>query len=188
MTSSSPLPDGSPPSDARTSQPPAWAWILGLAGLIPFVMCAAMQWYGPPGWRMLAGLALLSYGAVIVSFLGGIHWGLAMRASPVPTPRLIWGVMPSLLGWSAVLLDSPWGPWRVGVDPAGLLCRRSQRLPDAGPVGLAAAARHLDLGGHRQRGAGRAGVLVGLAPTHEQGVELAHGDLAPGGAAVVALV
>jgi len=110
MTSSSPLPDGSPPSDARTSQPPAWAWILGLAGLIPFVMCAAMQWYGPPGWRMLAGLALLSYGAVIVSFLGGIHWGLAMRASPVPTPRLIWGVMPSLLGWSAVLLDSPWGP------------------------------------------------------------------------------
>jgi Protein of unknown function (DUF3429) len=110
MTSSSPLPDGSPPSDARNSQPPAWAWILGLAGLIPFVMCAAMQWYGPPGWRMLAGLALLSYGAVIVSFLGGIHWGLAMRASPVPTPRLIWGVMPSLLGWSAVLLDSPWGP------------------------------------------------------------------------------
>lgn len=110
MTSSSPLPDGSPPSDARTSQPPAWAWILGLAGLIPFVMCAAMQWYGPPGWRMLAGLALLSYGAVIVSFLGGIHWGLAMRASPVPTLRLIWGVMPSLLGWSAVLLDSPWGP------------------------------------------------------------------------------
>lgn len=110
MNSSSPLPDRSPPSDARTSQPPAWAWILGLAGLIPFVLGAAMQWYGPPGWRMLAGLALLSYGAVIVSFLGGIHWGLAMRASPVPTPRLIWGVMPSLLGWSAVLLDSPWGP------------------------------------------------------------------------------
>ncbi len=58
---------------------------------------------------MLAGMALLSYGAVIVSFLGGIHWGLAMRASPVPVARLVWGVLPSLLGWLAVLLDSPWG-------------------------------------------------------------------------------
>ncbi len=111
MTNSSPNLDAPLPSAAAwTSQPPAWAWILGLAGLIPFVMGAAMQWYGPPGWRMLAGLALLSYGAVIVSFLGGIHWGLAMRATPVPLVRLIWGVMPSLLGWSAVLLDSPWGP------------------------------------------------------------------------------
>ncbi len=54
-------------------------------------------------------MALLSYGAVIVSFLGGIHWGLAMRASPVPVARLVWGVLPSLLGWLAVLLDSPWG-------------------------------------------------------------------------------
>lgn len=100
----------STPSLAWASQPPALAWALGLTGLIPFVLGAALQWYGPPGWRMLAGMALLSYGAVIVSFLGGIHWGLAMRVSPVPVARLVWGVLPSLLGWLAVLLDSPWGP------------------------------------------------------------------------------
>jgi hypothetical protein len=97
------------PNLAWASQPPTLAWALGLAGLIPFVLGSALQWYGPPGWRMLAGMALLSYGAVIVSFLGGIHWGLAMRASPVPVARLVWGVLPSLLGWLAVLLDSPWG-------------------------------------------------------------------------------
>ncbi|MEI7783796.1 MAG: DUF3429 domain-containing protein, partial [Betaproteobacteria bacterium] len=101
--------NGSAPSSAWASQPPTLAWILGLAGLIPFVLCAALQWYSLPGWRMLAGTALLAYGAVIVSFLGGIHWGLAMRASPVPIARLLWGVLPSLLGWLAVLLDSPWG-------------------------------------------------------------------------------
>lgn len=97
------------PDSSWAFQPPALAWMLGLAGLIPFVLCAAVQWYSVPGWRMLAGSALLSYGAVIVSFLGGIHWGLAMRASPVPMARLVWGVLPSLLGWLAVLLDSPWG-------------------------------------------------------------------------------
>lgn len=105
----SPSDSSSTPNLAWASQPPTLAWALGLAGLIPFVLGAALQWYGPPGWRMLAGMALLSYGAVIVSFLGGIHWGLAMRASPVPVARLVWGVLPSLLGWLAVLLDSPWG-------------------------------------------------------------------------------
>lgn len=85
------------------------AWALGLAGLIPFLAATALQWFTPPGWRMLAASALLTYGAVIVSFLGGIHWGLAMRAGPPPAARLIWGVVPSLLGWLGVLLDSPWG-------------------------------------------------------------------------------
>lgn len=91
------------------SRPSQLAWLLGLAGLIPFVAGAALQWASPPGWRMLAGSALLTYGAVIVSFLGGIHWGLAMRMQAPPASRLVWGVLPSLLGWLAVLLDSPWG-------------------------------------------------------------------------------
>lgn len=97
--------DSAPPADP----PSTLAWALGLAGLIPFVLLAAAQWFSVPGWRMLAGSALLSYGALIVSFLGGIHWGLAMRGRPLAPVRLIWGVLPSLLGWLAVLLDSPWG-------------------------------------------------------------------------------
>jgi hypothetical protein len=84
-------------------------YTLSPQGLIPFVLLAAVQWFSVPGWRMLAGSALLSYGALIVSFLGGIHWGLVMRGRPVASARLIWGVLPSLLGWLAVLLDSPWG-------------------------------------------------------------------------------
>lgn len=101
------------PSDRPLHQaaggPSSLAWALGLAGLLPFLAGAALQWFTPPGWRMLAGSALLTYGAVIVSFLGGIHWGLAMRGA-VPQPaRLLWGVVPSLLGWLGILLDSPWG-------------------------------------------------------------------------------
>ena len=99
-----------PASATDLHAPSRLAWSLGLAGLIPFLAGAALQWFTPPGWRMLAGTALLVYGAVIVSFLGGIHWGLAMRSDPAQaSPRLVWGVLPSLLGWLAVLLDSPWG-------------------------------------------------------------------------------
>jgi hypothetical protein len=104
-----PLPPVSDDSAQLAHPPSALAWALGLAGLAPFVMLAAVQWLSVPGWRMLAGSALLSYGALIVSFLGGIHWGLAMRGRPLAPARLIWGVLPSLLGWLAVLLDSPWG-------------------------------------------------------------------------------
>lgn len=89
--------------------PSRLAWALGLAGLIPFLAGAALQWTSPPGWRMLAASALLTYGAVIVSFLGGIHWGLAMRGGMPSAPALLWGVAPSLLGWLAILLDLPRG-------------------------------------------------------------------------------
>ena len=98
-----------PSAASESSRPPPLAWMLGLAGLLPFLVGAALQWFSPPGWRMLAASALLTYGAVIVSFLGGIHWGLAMRSGAPPSARLVWGVVPSLLGWLAVLLDSPWG-------------------------------------------------------------------------------
>lgn len=100
------MPGGALPSAAA---PTPLAWALGLAGLLPFLAGAALQWFTPPGWRMLAASALLTYGAVIVSFLGGIHWGLAMRAGQPAPARLVWGVVPSLLGWLGILLDSPWG-------------------------------------------------------------------------------
>lgn len=78
---------------------------LGLGGLLPFVGLALALWLAPPDIRPLAGTALLAYGATICSFLGAIHWGLAMRDPGVPSmPPLLWGVMPSLLGWLGLLL------------------------------------------------------------------------------------
>lgn len=90
---------------ADTAGPSPWAWRLGLGGLIPLVSLAAALWLAPRGDWPLAGLALLGYGATIASFLGAIHWGLAMRDGPEqPVASLLWGVLPSLLGWLALLL------------------------------------------------------------------------------------
>ncbi len=83
--------------------------MLGIAGLLPFIGGAAALWTLPPEWLGLAGNALLAYAALIVSFLGGIHWGLAMPQAAQRRKQLIWAVLPSLLGWAALLLNSVWG-------------------------------------------------------------------------------
>jgi hypothetical protein len=92
------------------ADPSNWAVRLGYGGLIPFVSLAAAIWLTSSGHQSLAATALLGYGATIVSFLGAIHWGLAMRERPAQSnASLIWGVAPSLLGWLALLLGQGWG-------------------------------------------------------------------------------
>lgn len=75
---------------------------LGYGGLVPFVAGAALAWLLAPESRPLVAAALSAYAAVIVSFLGGIHWGIGFRDG---TPRLfLWGVVPSLVAAAALML------------------------------------------------------------------------------------
>ncbi len=95
---------------ADPAGPSMWARRLGFGGLIPLVCLAAALWLSPPGGWPLASMALLGYGVTICSFLGAIHWGLVMREGPVqPMPSLLWGVVPSLLGWLALMLGAATG-------------------------------------------------------------------------------
>jgi hypothetical protein len=107
-----PTPPTRNPSAAagRAASPAGWALLLGYAGLIPFVAAAMALWLLPEGstGSALAGPALSGYAAVIVSFLGGIHWGVALRQPAPPAGLLAWGVVPSLVAWVALLLPLPW--------------------------------------------------------------------------------
>lgn len=94
----------------RSSAIPPTPLALGIAGLAPFVGFAALIGFGVPtlstgGLAVPAMAALLAYGAVILSFMGGVHWGLALRGAP-PTGYVA-SVLPSLTGWFAVLLLPP---------------------------------------------------------------------------------
>jgi Protein of unknown function (DUF3429) len=96
------------------TQPPRIAQWLGYGGLLPFVgLAGAALWLGPlESTRITA--ALLAYGASILSFMGAIHWGLAMGGGAAPDSKLLlWGVMPSLVAWVALLLGTATGLWLV---------------------------------------------------------------------------
>ena len=79
---------------------------LGYGGLVPFAGFAAAIWLLGPADRARSTYALLGYGATILSFLGAIHWGFAMRdAAAQSRALLVWGVVPSLMAWLALLIN-----------------------------------------------------------------------------------
>ena len=86
---------------------PLLALLLGIAGLIPFFACGLLA-LRPAGDAVDARglLALIAYGAVILAFLGGVHWGFALPdpSGRAERPRLALGVVPSLVGWVALLI------------------------------------------------------------------------------------
>ncbi len=82
---------------------PTLAILLGILGLIPFVMLSLGSVSTNAARDQAAVLLLIGWGAVILSFLGGVHWGFALEdeAPPAERARLVLGVVPSLVGWVA---------------------------------------------------------------------------------------
>ncbi|MFT5782643.1 MAG: hypothetical protein ACI9EB_002038 [Pseudomonas sp.] len=97
--------------------PPSKAgWLLGVSGLVPFIGLSAMSLLIGSSQQPHVLFALLAYGATILSFLGAIHWGLALRDGQRPSTRLlVWGVVPSLLAWVALLAGGASGLWVIAV-------------------------------------------------------------------------
>jgi hypothetical protein len=83
---------------------PILAVILGIAGIIPFLLCGLAAAGSNSPASVLAAYVLIGYGAVILGFLGGIHWGftLSVAHDPAEAPRLVLGVLPALAGWAAL--------------------------------------------------------------------------------------
>ena len=88
---------------------------LGFAGLIPFYACAIVLWVTSSGPVVNeAWLALLTYAAVIASFMGAVHWGLALHGldtggvTPPVLRQLGFSVVPAVIAWLALLIPPPW--------------------------------------------------------------------------------
>jgi len=101
-------------SDKACRVPHVAKW-LGAAGAIPFVTIVISGPFLSDPLKYSAFLALIAYGAVILSFLGGIHWGLSIAPSREEGPdgasfrRLGVSVLPALIGWVALLVAPPVG-------------------------------------------------------------------------------
>ncbi len=89
---------------------------LGLLGLVPFVTMTILTVTDTSAGIDDTRFVLRTYGAVILSFLGGIQWGLAIRNSDGNarsrsdlSPMLALSVVPSLIGWVGLLAEETVG-------------------------------------------------------------------------------
>jgi hypothetical protein len=105
------------PVAAAAAEPPLLAQRLSYAGLIPFVAGALLGWlvFPYPDAHAFVVDALAAYAALIISFLGGIHWGLAMRAEAPGPHAFRWAVVPSLVAWLGVIMPAYAGLVVLGV-------------------------------------------------------------------------
>ena len=101
-----------PPTSAQTQVPFAAKW-LGILGAVPFVFLATLVIFTDAPIRSFAYSLLATYGAIILSFLGGVHWGFAMADNNAMSEkkstflRLGTSVVPSIVGWCALLGIGP---------------------------------------------------------------------------------
>jgi hypothetical protein len=91
---------------ASSIAPTSVALRLGYGGLLPFVLGAALIWIVRAEALPYVAASLAAYAAVIVAFLGGIHWGFAFRRPDPPQSLFVWGVVPSLVAWVAVVMPA----------------------------------------------------------------------------------
>ena len=90
---------------ANTSTVPGIATILGYGWLLPFIGLALGLWLTPEQYQPSVHHALLTYAAIILSFMGAIHWGTAIALkNDQQKLQLGISVIPPLLAWLAMLL------------------------------------------------------------------------------------
>ncbi|WP_414039181.1 DUF3429 domain-containing protein [Acidithiobacillus sp. M4-SHS-6] len=82
------------------------ARILGWAGTIPLIIANFGVW---KGYGLVALTLGNMYAAIVLGFLGAIHWGLAMnRENATDAPMMmIWSVIPALWGFFALWWSAP---------------------------------------------------------------------------------
>lgn len=115
---------------------PKWTLLLGYGGLIPFLGLAWLT-ASPQLDHTAVEFATwnLQYGLAIISFLGAIHWGLALAESDREQPYhgrpldWLWGVTPCLAAWFAIVfLDLKPALWTLCAILLAVWCFDQARL------------------------------------------------------------
>ncbi len=88
---------------------PEPAAALGYLGALPFVVCATAIWLLDTEMRLQIINLVIALGTVLLAFMGGVRWGLAMRMGDGPTfAALGISIAPAMLGGVVFLLTIIW--------------------------------------------------------------------------------
>jgi len=99
-------------NDMTKHYPSTMPKLLGYFGLMPFIVPTVFLFFDHGHldmWRHF----LLSYGAVILSFVGALHWSFAMLLHELPINKqrwsFLWSVVPSLAAWISLSIPKFYG-------------------------------------------------------------------------------
>ncbi|MEO8113963.1 MAG: DUF3429 domain-containing protein [Phenylobacterium sp.] len=87
---------------------PLSLWAMAVLALLPFPLSAAVYGYGPPALGREAMTVLLTWSAVVLSFLAGVRWGLESGRRTPRRGRLAVAIGFALLAWVLLLVR-----WRI---------------------------------------------------------------------------
>lgn len=94
-------PEPAAPQAMSQNEPvPMPAAVLTAAGALPFMFLAAAPWFDFNPFGRPPNDVLALYALTILSFMGAVHWGLAMsRPRTDETSSYVASVVPALAGW-----------------------------------------------------------------------------------------
>jgi hypothetical protein len=84
---------------------PVAAWTLGILAITPFVVLALVYRYGSGRHEEATLLALMSYSAVVLSFLAGSRWGREITTAQPRWSILLPSMMAMFIAWGLRFSD-----------------------------------------------------------------------------------
>jgi hypothetical protein len=82
---------------------PISLWIMAVVALLPFPVSAGIYGYGPPAAAREAVTALLTWSAVVLSFLAGVRWGLESGRRNPRRGRMAAAMLFATVAWALLL-------------------------------------------------------------------------------------
>jgi hypothetical protein len=133
-------------TDSSGAAPPLAEWT-GYLGLLPFlaafvVVAVSSQF----AWQEFAMRCALAYGAVILAFVGAVHFGLCVAGRLAwSIPVVLGAVVPSVFAVGAILLGGPRGLGGLVVGFGLFWLYESRQLAGRLPAGYLSMRRNLSL-------------------------------------------
>jgi len=82
---------------------PISLWAMAALAILPFPVSAAIYGYGPPQAAREAVSVLLTWSAVVLSFLAGVRWGLESGRRTPRRGRLAGALIFAVVAWGLLL-------------------------------------------------------------------------------------
>src|SRR4051812_40793930 len=110
------------PVVTRSEAPPVALWIIAVLAIAPFPAAALAYGYGPTVLARQGLTVILTWSAIVMSFLGGVRWGMETSRPEPRWYRQVISVSSAVAAWLLLLARHRWpDTWIVAAIIAAFL-------------------------------------------------------------------